>query len=157
MENIALYAFQKYGDTALRAAYCACGSREDAEDIAQEIFLELHANPRSFSGDEHLKAWILRAVINRCKNLRKSVWRRMRVEFEDITEPAAKEDNTREILAAIRRLPKDKAEVVYLHDYEGYTVKEIADMLEKNENTVSSLLRRGRAKLRLDIGTGDAE
>ena len=68
--DIALYAFQKYGDTALQAAFCCLGSRADAEDVTQEVFFALHRAPRAFNDDEHLKAYILRAVINRCRNLR---------------------------------------------------------------------------------------
>lgn len=152
-ENIALYAFQKYGDTALQAAFACLGNRQDAEDVAQDIFFELHKHPHDFTDDEHLKAYILRAVINRCKNVRKSVWRRMRVSFEDIKESltADKDSSLREIIRLIRALPPPYNAVVYLHDCEGYTIREIAKLLGRNENTVSAQLRRGHQKLRIDI------
>jgi RNA polymerase sigma-70 factor (ECF subfamily) len=41
--------------------------------------------------------------------------------------------------------------VIFLYYYEGYSIKEIASILEKSENTVGSLLRRGRAKLKIEI------
>lgn len=152
-DTIALYAFRKFGDTALQAAFCCIGNRQDAEDVAQEVFFHLHKYPIEFVDDEHLKAWIIRAVINRCKNLRKSIWRRMRVSFDDIKEHmlAAPEDNSREILRMIAALPKPYAEVVYLHDAEGYRIREIAEMLGRPENTVSSQLRRGHEKLRMEL------
>ena len=152
-ENIALYAFRKYGDTALQAAFCCIGNRQDAEDAAQEVFFTLHKHPMDFHDDEHLKAWILRAVINRCKNMKKSIWRRMRVSFEDVAENrlAAPQDNAKEILSMIAALPKPYAEVVYLHDAQGYAIREIAELLHRSENTVSSQLRRGHQKLRIEL------
>ena len=51
-ENLALYAFQKFGDTALQAAFCCIGNRADAEDVAQEVFFSLHKTPRDFADDE---------------------------------------------------------------------------------------------------------
>ena len=67
--NQALYAFRKFGDTVLRAAYACCGNYAESEDITQDIFLLLHAKPQSFADDEHLKAWLLRVTVNKCKNL----------------------------------------------------------------------------------------
>ncbi|MBQ8921585.1 MAG: sigma-70 family RNA polymerase sigma factor [Oscillospiraceae bacterium] len=152
-ENIALYAFQKYGDTALQAAFCCIGNRADAEDVAQEVFFSLHREPRDFNDDEHLKAWLLRCVINRCKNLHKSIWRRMRVNMDDVPTAAltVHDSSEREVLNLITSLPQPYSEVVYLHDYEGYTIREIANMLDRPENTVSSQLRRGHQKLRMEL------
>ena len=152
-ENVALYAFQRFGDTALQAAYCCIGNLADAEDVAQEVFFALHKKPQSFTDDEHLKAWILRAVINRCKNLKKSVWRRMRTGLDSVqnTETIDKELNIREIQDMITSLPQPYAEVVYLHDCAGYTIREIATILNRAENTVSSQLRRGHEKLRMGL------
>ena len=69
-ENIALYAFRTFGDTVLRAAYACCGSFAEAEDITQDVFLLLHSKPMYFSDDGHLKAWLLRVTVNKCKNLK---------------------------------------------------------------------------------------
>ena len=152
-ENIALYAFQKYGDTALQAAFCCLGNRADAEDVAQEVFFALHRKPRDFNDDEHLKAYILRAVINRWKKLRKSLWRKMRVSMDDAKESdlAAHSDSLNDIIEMIKALPPPYNAVVYLHDCEGYTIREIAEMLDKKENTIGSQLRRGHEKLRMEI------
>ena len=61
-DNIALYAFRKYGDTILRAAYACCGNYSEAEDITQEVFFALHSKPQTFENDEHLKAWLIRVT-----------------------------------------------------------------------------------------------
>lgn len=152
-DNIALYAFKKYGDTALQAAFCCLGNQQDAEDVAQEVFFALHRHPRTFNDDEHLKAYILRAVINRCNTLRRKLRRRIRISLEDVRESELAENtgSLMDIIALIKALPPPYNAVVYLHDCEGYSIREIAEMFSRNENTVNSQLRRGRQKLRMDI------
>lgn len=153
-DNIALYAFRKFGDTVLRAAYASCGSYAEAEDITQDVFLLLHSKPQEFNDDEHMKAWLLRVTINKCKNLKRSfrISRTGSIETEDISgatyEMAVDDGSLRQQIAA---LPEKYASVIYLYYYEGYNTREIAEMQGKSENTVGSLLRRGREKLRLEL------
>ena len=114
----------------------------------------LHAKPQSFADDEHLKAWLLRVTVNKCKNLKRSfrISRTGSLETEDVTS-ATYEMMTENssILAEIRALPEKYASVIYLYYYEGYNTREIAEIQGKSENTVSSLLRRGREKLKLEL------
>ena len=56
-----------------------------------------------------------------------------------------------EVREAIGKLPEKYAAVLYLYYYEGYNTREIGEMLGRSENTVSSLLRRGREKLRIEL------
>lgn len=153
-ENISLYAFRKYGDTVLRSAYSCCGNYAEAEDITQDVFLMLHAKPIDFDGDEHLKAWLLRVTINKCRNFRRSFRVSHTQSLEDTGESSASyimdtdESGIREL---IRNLPKKYSSVIYLYYYEGYNIREISEILGKNANTVSSLLQRGREKLRLEM------
>ncbi len=153
-DNTALYAFQKFGDTVLRAAFACCGSYSEAEDITQDTFLLLHAKPQSFTDDEHLKAWLLRVAVNKCKNLRRSFRFSRTDSLETQDYPSASyemntEDNS--VLSEIRSLPEKYASVIYLYYYEGYNTREIAEIQGKSENTVCSLLRRGREKLKMEL------
>ena len=153
-ENTALFAFKKYGNTVLRAAFAFSGSYAEAEDIVQDVFLSLHTNPQNFNSDEHLKAWLLRAAINKCKNFRRSFRFSRTCSIDDLehSEVICEMDTeSRELRQQIAALPKKYAEVIFLHYYEGYSIKEIASMLNKNENTVGSLLRRGREKLKAEL------
>ena len=145
--NIALYAFRKYGDTALQAAFCCTGSRQDAEDIAEAVFLAMHDNPPSFAGDAHLKAYIIRTVIRLSGNLRHSFWHRLRTAVSPDKGPDAEDSSVRVILRIIASLPPEQSAAVYLHDHERYTVKEISRMLGQDEEAVTALIRRGRQKL----------
>lgn len=152
--NTALYAFRKFGDTVLRAAYACCGSYTEAEDITQDVFLMLHSKPRSFDGDEHIKAWLLRVTVNKCKNFKRS-FRFSRTRFIDDMDESAGVYNIDtsqiEMKELIASLPKKYSSVIYLYYYEGYKIAEIAEILGKNANTVSSLLNRGREKLRYEL------
>ena len=153
-DNSALYAFNKFGDTVLRTAFAMTGSYQEAEDITQEVFLTLHAKPQSFNSDEHLKAWLLCSAINRCRNYRKSARILRNSPLDDeLANTLSCEFTPRdsEIRDMIAKLPGKYAAVIFLYYYEEYTIKEIASLMGKNENTVSSLLQRGRKKLRTEL------
>ena len=153
-DSSALYAFNKFGDTVLRAAFAMTGSYSEAEDITQEIFLSLHAKPQRFESDEHLKAWLLRSAINRCKNYRKSARILRNTALDEKTANTLSCEFTpkdSEIRDRIAKLPEKYSSVIFLYYYEEYTIKEIASLIGKNENTVSSLLQRGRKKLKTEL------
>lgn len=153
-ENIALYAFVKYGDTVLRAAFSHTGSMSDAEDITQEVFLTLHSKPVEFRDDEHMKAWLLRATINRCRNYHKSSWIKGRVDTDDSDPEMFSCDfdsDEKDLLDTVMSLPEKYRTVIHLYYYEGYSIKEIAGILKKNENTVSSRLQRARMKMKIKL------
>lgn len=154
--NTSLYAFNKYGDTILRAAYACCGNYAEAEDITQDVFLILHAKPVEFRDDEHMKAWLLKVTVNKCKNFRKSFRVSRTQPIDENTKASYKMDVTDiEVRELISALPQKYAAVIFLYYYEGCTIAEIADMLGKNQNTVSSLLQRGRKKLKLELTQSD--
>ena len=152
--NTALYAFRKYGDTVLRAAYACCGNYSEAEDITQDVFLILHSNPQDFESDEHMKAWLLRAAINKCKNYKKSFRVSRTDNIDDVSENQLKCNFTlrdSEIRENISKLPQKYSSVIFLYYFEGYSIREIAEMLGKNENAVNSRLPRGRKKLKIEL------
>lgn len=152
--NIALTAFRNYCNTVLRTVYNIVHSYSEAEDITQEVFLKLHENPQNFESETHLKAWLLRSAINRAKNYHKSFRVKMVSPIDETNENCFAQDFTpeeNELLEKVRNLPAKYSLVIYLYYYEGYSVKEIADMIGKSKNTVNSQLQRGREKLKMEI------
>ena len=106
-----------------------------------------------FTDQEHEKAWLLRVAINACKDYLKSFFRRSVVSFEALREMEAEEqEDHREVLAAVLSLPVKYKDVIYLHYYEGYSAAEVGKILGKKENTVYSLLSRGRGMLKEMLG-----
>jgi RNA polymerase sigma-70 factor (ECF subfamily) len=66
--------------------------------------------------------------------------------------PSFEENSVKEVLEAVISLPSKYKDAIYLHYYEGYSAAEIAKILKTRENTVYSLLARGRAKLKEKLG-----
>ena len=129
---------EKYMDTVFRVAYGWLKNPDDANDVTQDVLIELYKTDKAFESDAHLKNWLIRVTVNRCKMLFRSPWRR----HEDI-------DDYAETLSFEQ--PRDgelfKA-VMALFYYEGYTTAEAASMLGIPEKTVITRLYRARAKLR---------
>lgn len=145
-------AVSKYLDTVLRIAYQNTQNQTDAEDVAQEVFIKLMKQPR-FNDEGHMKAWLIRVTVNQCKDLKKSFWHRNTIAISDDRQAA--EEPAQEVWAEIWKLPKDYRNVIYLYYYEGYTVPEIAEILGRNVNTVSSWLTRARKSLKKILAEGD--
>ena len=151
-DNISLYAFRKYGDMVLRVAYTSCGNYGEAEDITQDIFLYLHSNPVDFADDEHMKAWLLKVTTNKCKNYKRSFRVSRTGTLEEDYQGSYNMDTTDvEVRELLSSLPSKYAAVMYLYLYESRTIEEIAELLDKNINTVKSLIRRGKSKLKIEL------
>lgn len=148
------HAFSLYADTVYRVAVHNCACNADAEEITQESFLRLLECRKIFQSDEHLKAWLIRVTINLCHNRTRS--QKKEVLTDTLPESSA-EDRDSTVLDAVRALPESQKNVIYLHYYEGYTAKEIGNILDMKENTVLSHLRRGRESLRASLGGFDNE
>ena len=95
--------------------------------------------------EEHLKAWLLRVAINRCRDLTRAAHQKDTELDENLPAPDAFPDGS--VMDAVRALPENYRNAIYLHYYEGYTAAEIGRMLGAPANTVLSWLRRGRAQL----------
>ena len=139
------YAVEHYLDTVYRAAFHAAPSPQDAEDVAQEVFEALLRSGKRFREPEHLRAWLLRVTVNKCRNLHRAQRRTEVPLTEAIPAPEAAEPS---ILDEVRALPAPYRSALYLHYFEGYTAAEIGRILGAKRNTVLSWLARGRQALR---------
>ena len=74
---------ERYAATVFAAAYAMVKNKEDAEDIAQEVFISYVKAKPAFESAEHEKAWLLRVTINRCKSFFRSAWQRETTGLED--------------------------------------------------------------------------
>ena len=135
----------EYATMLLRVAYSQLNNRAEAEDTVQEVLLKYMEKAPIFQSEEHEKAWLLRVTINHCKNHLASAWFRKRAGLgEGIPAPdnaGLGEDS------AVAALPAKYRAVVHLYYFEGYSTKEIAEILHSRPNTVSSRLSRARALL----------
>ena len=146
-------AVECYSDMILRLCMVYLKHPQDAEDIFQTVFLKYALDEKVFESEEHEKAWLIRVTANACKDSLKSLFRRCTVPLEEAADCVTEmsEEELR-VLQAVRELPKDYREVIYLHFYEGYTAPEIAGILRKNPNTVYTHLRRAKELLKERLG-----
>ena len=151
-------AVEEYADMVRRVCFYHLKNREDTEDVFQNVFLKYMLCDKPFKDREHEKAWLLRVAINACKDYVKSFFRRNAIPLETLREMEAGglEEHT-EILEAVLALPGKYKDVIYLYYYEGYSAAEIGKILNKKENTIYSLLSRGRGLLREKLGGDDYE
>ena len=150
------HAVDTYADMVRRVCFYHLKNQADTEDVCQEVFLKYMLHDEPFKNKEHEKAWLLRVAINACKDYLKNFFRRNTVSLDSLYEMAAEiPESHREVLEAVLSLPGKYKYAIYLHYYEGYSAAEIGQILGKKENTVYSLLSRGRGMLKDILTDGE--
>ena len=112
------------------------------------VFVKLLESSKKFKDGEHLKALLIRVTINECRTLMRK-YSRETEQSAEIADCAVYDGDS--VLEAVKALPENYRNAIYLHYYEGYTAKEIGKILDSKENTVLSWLSRGRAALRKEM------
>jgi RNA polymerase sigma-70 factor (ECF subfamily) len=159
-----------YQDRVFNLTYRMLGNKQEAEDLAQEIFVSLHGALEGFRGDSRLSTWIFRVTRNHCLNRLKYLSRRDRGRASEIsqvpessfTPPDEKsvdpheaieaKERSAQIRRAIDALDDDHRLLVVLRDIEGLSYDEIAQVTEQPEGTVKSRLHRARVALAVALG-----
>ena len=148
-----------YGGRLYNLALHFAGSREEAEDLTQEIFLRLYQNLRQYRGDCPLASWALRLSRNLCiDHYRRTRQERrsLRVPDEilahlpggdDVQARAQWREEIEAVHAALREMAEDLAEVVLLRDLQGWSLEEVASSLDLPLGTVKSRLHRARLEV----------
>jgi RNA polymerase sigma-70 factor (ECF subfamily) len=142
-------------DRLYRAAWSLCGSREDAEDLVQETFVQVLRRPRFMRSDEDL-GYLLRVLRNTFISSRRTAARRPREtpmpeDFEvadpsGFANPEASID-TAALYAAIAALPDSFRDAVVAVDVAGLSYREAAKALHVREATLTTRVHRGRQRL----------
>lgn len=152
-ENEVNRAVEKYADLLQRICFYHLKNRADTEDVFQTVFMKYMLYDTPFQDEQHEKAWLIRVAVNACKDLLKSFFRRSVVSMDQLADiPAETPESHREVLEAVLSLPEKYKDAIYLHYYEGYSAAEIGRIVGKKENTIYSLLSRGRGMLKEKLG-----
>ncbi|WP_286147507.1 RNA polymerase sigma factor [Neopoerus faecalis] len=136
-----------YGDTILRYAYSYLHNQSDTEEVLQDTLIQFLKTRPVFESDEHEKAWLLRVAGNLCKNRLKYNSLRQTDELREELIAEQREDLSF-IWDAVQALPVQYREVIHLFYREGYSTREISQILGRKEATIRSDLSRGRGKLK---------
>jgi RNA polymerase sigma-70 factor (ECF subfamily) len=144
-----------------RMAFRFCGSREDAEDLVQDVLLKLYPRTGQLAEVDNLRSWLTtvlyRQFIDRTRHVNRSP-----VQLADCDEQIDSPDNPGagpervteqeheidQVQAALSRLNEDQRILVVLHDIEGYRLTELQQMLHVPLGTLKSRLHRARGQLK---------
>ena len=159
MENEAvLRLFDLYADDAFRLAYSYLGSRPEAEDVVQDVFLKLIRSDIAIAKGKE-KTYLLTMIANACRDVLKSGRIVFMEPFDDAVEAATEDihgdDGDTEMLEAVAELPEKLRIAIHLHYYEGYSIKEIADILGIATSAVSMRLTRAKEILKKHFEGGN--
>ena len=130
-----------------------------AEDLTQETFIEVMRSISKFRGEAALGSWIRRIAVTKALMFLRSAWTKrgqaLSDDWNDVTEGDALShgvsrhpDDALDLDAALASLPDVSRAVVWLHDVEGFTHKEIASLMGKTESFSKSQLSRAYQRLR---------
>ncbi len=162
---------RKYQDRILTTIRRIVGHREDARDLAQEVFLRAFSRLATFRDGARFSTWLYAIALNQARSeLRRRKARKNRPpvsldargrdgertpEPADAADPPGEELGRRELhrlaLRAIERLPAAAREVVVLRDMQGLSYEEIAEITGVPVGTVRSRLHRAREALRREL------
>ena len=140
---------QLYQNNLFTAAFNICQNHMDAEDAVQETFVQYYTSRKEFENEQHIRAWLLRVVINKAKNINRTFWKKNKYSLEDYMETLSFPDSqSRDLFEEVMKLPDKYRIVIHLFYYEDYSVREIAEILKLSESNVKVRLSRGRALLK---------
>lgn len=130
------------------------GSRQDAEDALQDVFLRAYGALRADARPISLRAWLYRVAHNRCiDHLRRpvpppaEVFELSRRPVHDPTEEAERREDLRRLVADVRGLPSQQRSALLMREMDGLSYAELADALDVTIPAVKSLLVRARIGL----------
>ena len=136
------------------------GSSADAEDALQEVFIKLLSRTLPFKNSEHEKAWLIRVMQNKCRDMLRSA--RCKEVPANENEVVADNDfgaaeRRADVISAIQSVPPQAKTVLILYYYYDYSVAQIAQTLKISNSAVKMRLKRGREILKSKLGDYENE
>ena len=144
---------------------------EDAEDVAQEVFVQLYESIKSFKGESKLSTWLYRITVSKAMDHLRKKKRKKRFAYvqslfgandelvhdpPDFVHPGVSLDNkekAKELFKAINELPSKQKVAFTLNRIEGLSYQEISEIMKLTVASVESLLHRARKNLRKNLET----
>ena len=157
-----------YKDRVFNTCYRFLLNREDAEDVAQEVFVEVFQSLRSFRGHSKLSTWIYRIAVTRSLDEIKKRNRKKRisslgrlVHLDDLVgwlaggaaadQTVNDKDAMKEIAQALDTLPENQRVAFTLSKVQGYNNAEIAEIMDTTTVAVESMIYRAKKKLSTEL------
>ncbi len=159
--NAQATAYRVLGPSVMGMAVRILQDRSLAEEVVQDTFVSLIERASTLRNSEAVVAWIRQTAVNHCLMRLRSPWQQRRsssdmAEELDHAEDADRVDGLHDLERALARLGARTRMVLWLHDVEGYTHKEIGKLFGKTSSYSKSKLARGYQKL-LDVYGGEKD
>ena len=138
---------QLYMTDMYKVAYAILMNDEDVADAIQDTILSCYENLKSLKQNRYFKTWMLRILINKCKDILKQ---KKQVTYTDqMPETPFYEEEyaAKEWAQMLEPLDNKYRLVILLYYMEGFNIREISDILDMKESTVKSRLQRGRKQV----------
>jgi RNA polymerase sigma-70 factor, ECF subfamily len=152
----------QYGDAILRLTFTYVKNIHIAEDLSQEIFVKCYEKLASFRGEASLKNWLYRIAINHCQDYLRSGYAKyilvtetfqkfLKAKEETPEEILLKKDQSEGLTKEILALPIKYRELIFLFYFNELTTREISEVLNQNENTIKTRLRKAKELLKVQL------
>lgn len=144
-------------------------NEEDAEDVSQEVFVQVYESVDSFKGKSKLSTWIYRITVTKSLDAIRKKKRKKRFAFlqslynskdeliydpPDFVHPgvrAERKEDAQKLFKALEKLPENQKAAFILNKMEMLSYQEVADILEVSANAVDSLLQRAKKNLKKEL------
>jgi RNA polymerase sigma-70 factor (ECF subfamily) len=157
----------RYQALVINTCYNLVGNRQDAEDVAQEVFFQVYKSAKKFRGEAKISTWLYRIAVNRSLNFIRdhkrfgllkslsSLLESERQEVADVPAPDSdrpdmaleKKEQNVIVQKALDSLPENQRTAFVLHKYEGLSYQEIAEISKYSLSSVESLIHRAKLNL----------
>jgi RNA polymerase sigma-70 factor (ECF subfamily) len=147
------WIYRNYSQRILNQCYRILLSREQAEDVVQDVFVKLPSIISEFRGESALGTWLYRVAHNMCLNRLQQAKNRAKLEWENAGELAPRARGVsvelNDLLAkALAGLDAETRSLLWLKEGEGVPLKELSDIFKMPEGTLKSRLSRARDKVK---------
>ena len=160
------YLVDHYQDRVFNTAIGIVQNAEDAEDVAQEVFIQVYRSIHSFKGEAKLSTWLYRIATTRALDLLRSRKSKKRFgfmqrlfgeeneplhELPDFNHPGIaldRKENAARLFKAIAQLPDNQKTAFTLHKLEDLSYQEISEVMQTSVPAVESLMHRAKQNLR---------
>lgn len=160
------YLVDHYRDRVYNTALGIVQSAEDAEDVAQEVFIQVYKSVAGFKGESKLSTWLYRIATTRSLDLLRSRKSKKRFgllqrlfgegnepeyELPDFNHPGVvleRKENAAKLFRAIGRLPENQKIAFTLHKLEDLSYQEVSEVMQTSLPAVESLMHRAKQNLR---------
>lgn len=163
------FIVEEYKDLVYNTAIGIVQNEEDAEDVAQEAFVQVYQSIHNFKGESKLSTWLYRITVTKAlgherkkkRKKRSAILKRIflteednEIETPDFNHPGVlldQKENAAELFRAIRKLPENQKVAFVLNKLEGLSYQEISEVMNTSLSSVESLLHRAKTNLKKNL------